>query len=241
MDADTMTFEAWLVNLGKSPNTAQKYSKAIEGSISKWAINGGLISERISASIPQVEFGLLIKQIHQLDEFVSRNTAGKGMYGAALKHFSYYIEDLSGGSIKADIEDILSDESISVTEKSTFINARIGQGTFRQNLIKYWQGCAVTGYKNSRLLVASHIKPWKMSNNSERLDVNNGILLLPNIDKAFDLGYITFELDGKIRISENLDEKTTLGINENISINLTNQHMHYLEYHQALVFENFLL
>lgn len=235
-----MTFETWLTNLGKSAKTAYKYSIAIEGSISKWAIDSGLTSEKISAAISLTDFDSLVKKINQLDIFISRNTVGNGMYAAALKHFAYYLEDLNGEAIKTDIDEILSDSTIDVTEKSTFISARIGQGVFRQKLITYWEGCAITGYKNTRLLIASHIKPWKAANNHERLDANNGILLLPNLDKAFDIGYITFEFDGKIRISRKLDQTNILGINQNMSIKLKDQHMDYIGYHQSSVFERFL-
>ncbi len=67
--------------------------------------------------------------------------------------------------------------------------------------MSYWKGCAVTGADCIPLLKASHIKPWCESNNKERLDVFNGLLLSPNIDAAFDTGYITFDLHGKIVLS----------------------------------------
>ena len=48
------------------------------------------------------------------------------------------------------------------------------------------------------MLRASHIKPWKGCNNSERLDGDNGLLLIANIDALFDRGLISFESDGSI-------------------------------------------
>ncbi|HAU4931598.1 HNH endonuclease [Aeromonas hydrophila] len=50
----------------------------------------------------------------------------------------------------------------------------------------------VTGVSNKTLLIASHIKPWSESNNAERLDGNNGLLIFPHIDKLFDHGWIIF-------------------------------------------------
>jgi hypothetical protein len=35
-----------------------------------------------------------------------------------------------------------------------------------------------------RFLVASHIKPWRLSDNSERLDGNNSLLLSPHVDTS---------------------------------------------------------
>ena len=87
------------------------------------------------------------------------------------------------------------------TEAEALVKARVGQGKFRNNLIEYWKGCSVTNCKYITILIASHIKPWKDSSNKERLDVYNGLLLLPNIDKLFDKGYISFRDTGKIMIS----------------------------------------
>jgi predicted restriction endonuclease len=78
--------------------------------------------------------------------------------------------------------------------------------------------------------VASHIKPWAKSNNEERLDPYNGLLLLANIDKAFDLGYISFDDRGLILISEQLDDYQSLGINEQMNVLLAKQHQDYLAF-----------
>ena len=55
------------------------------------------------------------------------------------------------------------------------------------------------------LLVASHIKPWRDADNIERLDQYNGFLLLPNLDKVFDLGFITFRATGEIIVSKQIE------------------------------------
>ncbi|MDX1521473.1 MAG: HNH endonuclease signature motif containing protein, partial [Anaerolineae bacterium] len=70
-------------------------------------------------------------------------------------------------------------QDLSDTEREAIIQSRIGQGKFRTMLINYWQCCAVTGCQNETLLRASHIKPWRNSKNEERLDVYNGLLLIP--------------------------------------------------------------
>ena len=78
-------------------------------------------------------------------------------------------------------------------EKWAIVKQRIGQGAFRKQLMEKWKGCSVTGYEQSEILVASHIKPWSESSDEEKLDTNNGLLLVANLDKAFDQGLITFE------------------------------------------------
>ena len=42
------------------------------------------------------------------------------------------------------------------------------------------------------LLIASHIKPWRDSNDEERLDACNGLLLAAHVDKAFDRYLLSF-------------------------------------------------
>jgi 5-methylcytosine-specific restriction protein A len=92
-----------------------------------------------------------------------------------------------------------------------------------------------------KLLRASHIKPWRDSNNFERLDPYNGLPLAPGYDAAFDEGFITFNSIGGIVISEHLSSKhlLQLGISRNARIEkLGPRQLAYLEYHRAEVFEN---
>lgn len=130
-------------------------------------------------------------------------------------------------------------ESLSEKHRQTVALARIGQGQFRDQLIKFWQTCAVTGLANTDFLVASHIKPWRDCTTSEAIDMTNGLLLAPNLDKAFDKGYISFGSDGKILISPQLSslDVLTLGINEEMKLRkCLSQHGHFLEYHRSKVF-----
>jgi putative restriction endonuclease len=50
-------------------------------------------------------------------------------------------------------------------------------------------------------LRASHIKPWRVSTDNEKLDGNNGLLLAPHIDHLFDQGYISFTDEGELLVS----------------------------------------
>lgn len=130
--------------------------------------------------------------------------------GSGLKKFLEYIQSdykkKLDDSILHEEHEILTDNSIDSTEKESIIKSRIGQGVFRQNLIDYWKGCSVTECKTTCLLVASHIRPWRKSDNKQRLDVFNGLLLIPNFDKLFDRGYISFDDNGKIICSVFLSE-----------------------------------
>jgi hypothetical protein len=127
-------------------------------------------------------------------------------------------------------------EALDDTTKLSVIESRIGQGKFRDSLISYWKACSITGFNNYSLLVASHIKPWSKSNNHERLDKFNGLLLLPNLDKAFDLGFISFDDNGLIIVSHMLKDADVFGITNNMSIEVNKQHLPYLEFHRKNVF-----
>ena len=108
-------------------------------------------------------------------------------------------------TILAEINKVENDSALSTTEREAIVKSRIGQGKFREKLIEYWHGCSVSSFSRFDLLIASHIKPWKEADNNQRLDVFNGLLLLPNYDKLFDKGYISFDDNGYIIFSRFID------------------------------------
>ena len=138
-----------------------------------------------------------------------------------------------------DIKEI-DNSSESETTKKELIDARIGQGKFRSKLIEYWKCCAVTNVSLLSILKASHIKPWAVSTNQERLDKFNGLLLSPNLDALFDQGYISFNDDGEIMVSPLIANNTdALGINPDMKISkLCQQHFPFLAFHRNEVFQN---
>lgn len=89
------------------------------------------------------------------------------------------------------------------TEVERLIIQRVGQDLFRAGLLEFWEGrCALTGLAIPDLLRASHIKPWAdCDHDAERLDIGNGFLFAPQIDAAFDRGFVTFADDGAIVLS----------------------------------------
>jgi len=227
-----MNFEEWLVQVGKSEKTAKNYAQAIEKSISKWAREAGLIDASLAFLKSPAQLGELMDAIKNLETFEERNRKGKGMYSAALGQFYLYLTDTGSNELEADLGQILADDSATATEKSAQISIRIGQGKFREELISHWGGCAVSRYPDCRFLVASHIKPWSKSNPRERLDTFNGLLLLPNLDKVFDLGFITFEKSGVIRVSEAVEKPSLLGIRQDLKVDLKEDHQEYMAYHR---------
>ena len=148
------------------------------------------------------------------------------------------LDDIAEAEAKGEFADL------TVTEKMVLISARRGQGKYRDDLIELWGHCSVTECVGTTYLKASHIRPWRDSSNIERLDVFNGLLLIPNLDMAFDRGFITFEDDGVIRISSllSLDAQDKLGINGDLKIlNIHKENIKYLEFHRANIFEKELM
>lgn len=112
----------------------------------------------------------------------------------------------------------------------------IAQKFFRSNLLKQWDGaCSVTGVSDPRVLRASHIKPWKYSSNDEKLDRNNGLLLIPDLDALFDEGLITFQADGALRPSPSFSiaDQRKMRIDRVFRLRYVTKEMQpYLDYHR---------
>lgn len=98
--------------------------------------------------------------------------------------------------------------------------ARVGQGVFRNKMIKMWNGaCSVTGCEMKEVLVASHAKPWRDCNSKEKVDEHNGLLLVPNLDALFDKFLITFDEKGKIQIRKEVEKECKkLNITKNMKV-----------------------
>ncbi|MDT3275900.1 HNH endonuclease [Shewanella sp. SP2S2-4] len=134
----------------------------------------------------------------------------------------------------------INSSSLDVTEKQQQIMARRGQGVFRKNVETIELSCRVTGIRTKNLLIASHIKPWRVSANSERLDGNNGLLLSPHIDKLFDGGWISFEDNGELLCSgpDIVATLETWGVRLPNNVGEFNQDQaKYLDFHRSEVFK----
>ena len=84
------------------------------------------------------------------------------------------------------------------------------------------------------MLIGAHIKPWSESNDNEKIDEYNGLLLAPNPDKIFELGLISFDDNGKIIISSKLNNEdlAKLNINKETKLNLKENHKKYFKHHR---------
>lgn len=142
----------------------------------------------------------------------------------------------------ADSTAFISDlRKLSKTERQALVQARLGQGDFRQALISYWNGCAVTGCTRLEALRASHIKPWSEGTNRQRLDPFNGLLLIGTLDALFDTGLISFSKTGQLLRSARLSRRDCddLGLRAGMHLRrLDPKHRQYLAWHRHKVFHS---
>jgi putative restriction endonuclease len=118
------------------------------------------------------------------------------------------------------------------TDRWTTKKVRIGQRLFRRNLVvAYKNRCAVTGIAVENLLTASHIKPWAVADDIERVSPQNGLLLSPFYNAAFDQGLIT--LDEHLRWLVGKSLMSNRG-NAEIAHHVEVLHQHELEVPTAL-------
>lgn len=125
-------------------------------------------------------------------------------------------------------------------EKIQLTKSRRGQGIFKANVRLVEDHCRVTGVTNVKHLRASHIKPWAVSDNDEKLDGFNGLLLSPHVDHLFDRGFISFRDTGDILVSKELNpmilDQWSISKDRNVGVFRSN-HSKYLEYHRDSVFQ----
>jgi len=129
------------------------------------------------------------------------------------------------------------DELENTEEKKVLSRARIGQGKYREELLKLCPFCPITLVSDDRMLIASHIKPWAKSNDFEKTDPLNGFMLSPTFDFMFDRGFLSFTDDKKSILSPFLSKMTysKLGISDGKTFSHlpVDGRKKYLEYHRT--------
>ncbi|WP_074038035.1 HNH endonuclease [Exiguobacterium profundum] len=113
------------------------------------------------------------------------------------------------------------------------------QGRFRRGLLESRRCCDLCGMAVEPLLVASHILPWSVADEHQRQDLDNGLLLCVTHDALFDKGFITFEDDGRILISEMFprQEWPRLSIDETMHLSHIPRNKAYMRLHRANIFK----
>ena len=129
---------------------------------------------------------------------------------------------------------------LNLEEKQQLIRARRGLGVFRLSLEKIESACRLTGLLDRRHLRACHIKPWSVSDDQEKIDGFNGLLLSPHIAHLFARGYISFSDEGDLLASRYLNPAILTSWNLRMPMRVgvfqPRQRL-YLDYHRREVFD----
>jgi putative restriction endonuclease len=187
---------------------------------------------RVSASLASVLFGLIGKEAasvsdvgHEISKIERDSPAPE--------------QDIEEWERRVEVA-IAADTAIRETERVALVQARRGQGLFRYNVRSIERACRITRVERMEHLIASHVQPWRDSNNEQRLDGENGLLLTPTVDHLFDKGFISFEDSGQVILSPVADQKSLkrMGIDPEDPVNVgafSEGQRRYLEFHRENV------
>jgi hypothetical protein len=155
--------------------------------------------------------GALRKSRPQLGDFKTAIFNGNAQTIAQpLRRLGFDVLDMEIDEIELEDDrhqrELLNRGLVGPVERHQLIKSRRGQGIFRDNVESREPKCRITGVSNPRYLRASHIKPWRKSSDIEKIDGDNGLMLAPHVDFLFDRGLISFENDGTLIVSAQIDD-----------------------------------
>lgn len=237
---DLQTFKNWMISSAqKSNSTAQHYKSGLSA-CSKDFIDWKL-SDKPLMEMSLSELDVIIQKAFLSSLFMDKNSRGNNMYSNSLKQYRNFLAVNDAQQLDTVFEKFIDDKKITKTERESIVKSRIGQGIFREKLIKKYNGkCIVTGIDDTRILLASHIKPWAVCTNEQRLSSENGLLLSPLYDKLFDIGLITFTVEGYIQYSQSLGNRNIDLLNvdrkKKFDLKISEGLVENLKYHQQTVF-----
>ncbi len=234
-------FYDWMIlSVRKTDTTAYHYKSGLSAcskDFMEWQLTDKPLMEMTLS-----ELDVAIQKAFLSSLFIDKNTRGNNMYSNALKQYRNFLAVHDALLLDTAYEKFIDNSAtIPETERKAVICARVGQGLFREQLIKKYEGhCIVTGVDDKRILLASHIRPWSVSTNEQRLSSENGLLLSPLYDKLFDVGLITFSDDGKIVCSKEIENKNIdllkIDRDRKYDLKVSVALLDNLKYHQNTVF-----
>lgn len=143
-------------------------------------------------------------------------------------------------------EEMTSDDDYTGSTRQVLTEQRIRQTFFRRAVLNSYHGrCCMCGTNDARLLIASHIVPWKIDR-SNRLNPSNGLCLSALHDRAFDQGLISLADDYTILVSSELTKNVhdtfiaaTLGTLHGRQIEMPERFapsQNFIQYHRTIIF-----
>lgn len=182
-------------------------------------------------SLPNITYISILKVVNSVNE---------SFYYFRL--FADYFGEMMHPHLEKKAIEVIEESINSDEKKATLFNARIGQGQYRKELLNLCPICPFTLVGDERVLIASHIKPWAISDQDEKVDPFNGFMLTPTYDLLFDKGFITFTAEKEVLLSPFLSKLTysRLGLRDNIvlrDLQVAGREK-YLQYHRENIFKS---
>ena len=158
---DLNTFYNWMIEIaGITKSTAQHYKSGLSA-CSKDFMNW-FLTEKPLVEMSLSELDVVIVKAFLNSNFVDKNTRGKRMYSNSLKQYRNFLASNNGVLLDTKYEQFI-DSNVSETDRIALINARVGQGIFREkqnfsnNFHKFAKNFAflltfMRGYAKIRLL-----------------------------------------------------------------------------------------
>jgi hypothetical protein len=173
-------------------------------------------------------------------EFLKRHVSGRGIQEPDERTLATFRALLAGAQQPDDRSTDIAELAEAGAPRTTIeqqIEARLGQGRFRQAVVETWgigERCALTETAVRAVLTASHIIPWA-EDEGLRLEGTNGVLLCAHVDRLFDRHLVSFDTDGKLTgsarmNSDDWDQLAKVGIKrgmqlKTLMLNLTAKHL----------------
>ena len=121
-------------------------------------------------------------------------------------------------------------------------SGRVGQADFRKGVLNSCPFCPITKVADDRVLEAAHLKPYKDSNKNEAYDTFNGLSMTPSIHHLYDLGFIGFNSDSKLLISNWISKVTAmkLGLSPQMKVPIPDfdKRSKYIHFHEENIFKS---
>jgi putative restriction endonuclease len=251
-----------LARLFRRPNSSVLAKMAnLDGSRSHGAATDLTVGLTLSADLPS------LAQLYRMALVTAR---AEGIAPAVLPDF---LALEAGGEVLLIGQEELTDSDIEIamadllrkadrhhggttTERELLATVRVGQHRFARSVLDncgrqcVFCGLALDDGRAPRLLVASHIKPWRDSTPSERLDFRNGLAACPTHDVAFDTGLLTVNGGRRIHIAAALARaaardgparaffgRPPLGERLQLPLGSTPPGRSYLDWHRERIFQ----
>ncbi len=250
------------LHLEKDKYSTPQYEDHLEGSVLFWsgqnrvksvekALNNNsrdtFVFIQKARKTPFIYYGRAIPlrmQIHWEPDVPSRIAFDLFEYAQYLNDRKSALKVSNNTLIVSENEPVYGENKIIANEREAMTKIRTSQRMYRDQALALWQHrCAVTAVDNENWLIASHIKPWHESNDSEKVDPYNSLILTPNFDKLFDRGVISFSpSNGRIILPETQTREmwnnlNRLHIDDTIKLSIVpSKTASYLEYHNNYVY-----